>query len=282
MSYINFNGKLLPAGTAIVTADNRGLRYGDGLFETILYKRNKFILPDAHLERLWNGMQLMQFDLPKLFTKEFILKELQALVHKNSHTHARVRLEIIRGNGGLYDAENMQPHYIIQSRQLEEEAGMLNSNGLQVCIYKDAVKTCDTFSNLKHNNFLPYYMGALFAKTQRCNDAILLNQYGNICDSTIANVFIIKENIIYTPALSEGCVAGTRRQFLIKELPAAGFPVEETQLNTDFLLSADEIFLSNAIHPVKWIANIADASFSNQNILRINDMLRRTFPDIFC
>lgn len=282
MSYINFNGKLLPDDTALVTANNRGLRYGDGLFETLLFKKNQFILPGEHLDRLWNGLELMQFDLPKLFTKNFLLKELLSLVAKNKHSPARVRLQIIRGNGGLYDAENMQPGYIIQSWQLPEEVGQLNTNGLQVCIYKDGLKPCDAFSNLKHNNYLPYFMGALHAKKEKCNDAIILNQHGNICDSTIANIFIIKENVVYTPALSEGCVAGTRRQFLINELRTAGFKVEETSVSTAALLKADEIFLSNTIYPIKWVGRIGDHTFSNKRVLRINDLFRRTFPHIFC
>lgn len=282
MDHINFNGKLLPAGTAVIDADNRGLRFGDGLFETIKFKNNHFLLIEQHFDRLWKGLAIMQFELPELFSKEFLLSQLLQLVQKNKHTHARVRLTIIRGNGGLYDAADMHPRFIIQSWQLADDYGQLNSNGLQLCFYKDALKPCDAFSNCKHNNYLPYMMGALGAKTNKCNDALILNQYGRICDSTIANVFIIKDNVIKTPMLSEGCVAGTMRQFLLEHLPALGFEVKECELSPEEIVQADEIFLSNAMTPMKWVAALDGHTFSNSQVLIINEKMRQTFPGIFC
>lgn len=282
MDHISFNGKLLPAGTAVIDADNRGLRFGDGLFETIKFKNNQFQLAEQHLNRLWSGLELMQFKLPESFSKSFLLSQLLQLVQKNKHTHARVRLTITRGGGGLYDAVNMRPGFIIQSWQLADDYGQLNSNGLQLCFYKEAAKSCDAFSHLKHNNFLPYFMGALAAKKNKCNDALVLNQHGRICDSTIANIFIIKDKLIKTPPLSEGCVAGTMRQFLLANLPAAGFEVTESPLSPEDILQADEIFLSNAMTPVKWVAGIDGHTFGNKQVVTIYQKMQQTFPDIFC
>ena len=87
----------------------------------------------------------------------------------------------------------------------QPSASSLNSNG-RLCIYPDARKSCDRFANIKHNNYLPYVMGALYAREQHCNDALILNQYERICDSTIANLFLIRQQVLYDPALSEGCV----------------------------------------------------------------------------
>ena len=85
MNYINFNGTFLPEGSPIAGADNRGLRYGDGLFETMKYKNGGIVLSDEHLERLWNGLGRLQFDLPKLFTKDYLMNEVLQLVEKNNH-----------------------------------------------------------------------------------------------------------------------------------------------------------------------------------------------------
>lgn len=282
MDHINFNGKLSPANRAVINADNRGLRFGDGLFETIRYKNNSFQLAELHLNRLWAGMTAMQFELPELFTQEMLLSELLKLVQKNNHTYARVRLTVIRGNGGLYDAINMRPNFIIQSWQLDNDHGQLNNNGLQICFYKEAVKSCDVFSNLKHNNFLPYMMGALAAKKNKCNDALIFNQHGRICDSTIANVFIIKNDIIKTPPLTEGCVAGTMRHFLLEQLPKAGFEIQECPLSQEDIMAADEIFLCNAMTAIKWVAAIGDTTYENGQIKMIYEKIHQIFPDIFC
>ena len=282
MNYINFNGTLVTGDTPIVEAGNRGLRYGDGLFETIKYKNNEFQLLHAHLDRLWKGLNLLNFTLPKLLDKTYLEEELLKLVKKNKHTHARVRLTIIRSNGGLYDAVDMHPVFIIESWQLQEGFGKINSNGLQLCIYKNALKSCDSFSNIKHNNFLPYVMGALFAKKSKCNDAIILNQHGRICDTTIANIFIIKNDIIYTPALNEGCIKGTIRHLLLENLMKARFEIKETAISQTQLLEADEIFVSNAMTPIKWVAGIDGYSFSNTKTLDISHKMHQTFPGIFC
>ncbi|MBC7937823.1 MAG: aminotransferase class IV family protein [Rhizobacter sp.] len=282
MSYINFNGKLITADTAIAEAGNRGLRYGDGLFETIKFKHNQFQLLEPHLERLWKGLHLMKFDLPKLFTPDLIKNELLKLVQKNKQTHARVRLTIIRGNGGLYDATDLTPRFIIESWPLAADFGQLNSNGLQLGIYRHALKPCDDFCNLKHNNFLPYLMGALFAKEKKYNDAIILNQHSRICDTTIANIFIIKNGQVKTPALPEGCIAGTMRRFLLQQLPAMNISVTETAITATELLSCDEIFVTNAISPIKWVASVDDHTLSNEHTLKIYNQLCKTLPDIFC
>ncbi|RZL45610.1 MAG: hypothetical protein EOP00_17100 [Pedobacter sp.] len=282
MQYLNFNGKLIPAGTAIIDADNRGLRFGDGLFETIKYKNGELQLIDLHLDRLWQGLAALMFDIPRLFTKEYLTREIAKLIHKNRLTHARIRLLIIRGKGGLFDPENLHPVFVIQSWPLDDDFGKLNSNGLELCFYGDAIKSCDSFSHLKHNNFLPYLMGALFAKSNHCNDAIILNEHRRIADTTIANIFSIHEGAIYTPPLAEGCIAGTMRQFLLDHLPKKGFKIVETPLTKEFLLEADEVFLTNAMSPVKWVRAIGEKEFSRDTILDIHRSLSQTFPAIFC
>ncbi|MEO8770263.1 MAG: aminotransferase class IV [Ferruginibacter sp.] len=282
MIYFNYNGKTLLEATAITSPDNRGLRYGDGLFETIKYKNGQLILLDEHFARLWKGMQLMQFELSKIFTPDFLEQETLQLLKKNNHETARVRISVIRGNGGLYDIKNHAPNYIIQSWPLTENHAALNENGLQLCMYNDAKKSIDSFSNLKHNNFLPYLMGALYAKKQQCNDAIIFNNLDRIADTSIANIFLIKGETIYTPALEEGCVAGIMRKFIIQQLIIGGYIIEEAAIRKQVLLEADELFLTNSIYNVRWVAAIDNKKYSNLHTRKIFEYLCQTNPAIFC
>src|ERR1700743_2434155 len=104
MSYFNFNGKILPADTSTIGPENRGLRYGDGLFETIKMTNGKLLFEDDHFARLWKGLTILQFDLPKHFSPENLQEQIVALAKKNEHTtSARIRLNVFRGDGGLYD-----------------------------------------------------------------------------------------------------------------------------------------------------------------------------------
>jgi branched-chain amino acid aminotransferase len=264
MNYFNYNGKLQKEGATIIGADSRALRYGDGLFETMKIKNGKIELVDGHFARLWKGMQVLQFDVPKHFSPDKLEEQVIALAKKNVHeSAARVRLSIIRGDGGLYDAKNHTPNFIIQTWPLPEGNGEWNSNGLVAGIYSDVKKSCDILSNLKHNNYLPYVLAALKAKKEKWNDSILLNTAGNICDSTIANIFLVKDGIIFTPALSEGCVAGVMRQSLLQFLKVNDWQVNEKVITEADLFAADEIFFTNSMYNIRWVQSIADVNYAN-------------------
>ena len=281
MAFFNYNGKVFSEEEKIIGPANRGLRYGDGIFETIKFKNGNLILAEQHFERLWNGMEALKFSIPVHFTKEKLSIEINALVKKNKLEEARVRLTIIRSDGGIYDPKNDTPNYIIEAINLPEDNGTLNTNGLQICIYEDALKSIDRFSNLKTNNYLPYFMGAKFAKEQHCNDAVILNNKGNICDTTIANIFIIKDKTIYTPPLSEGCVAGVMRSWLFNNLKILNYKVEETEITKSFLIDADEVFLSNSIYNIRWVSALENTIYTNVEIQKINEWLLRKQPAVF-
>jgi len=274
MNYFNYNGKILKETSPVIGADNRGLRYGDGLFETMKMKNGKIVFEDEHFARLWKGLAILQFDIPKHFTTEVLQQQIASLAKKNGHEKsARVRLNIVRGDGGLYDIKNNAPNYIIQTWPISNSHNEWNSNGLVVGIYEAAKKSCDILSNLKHNNYLPYVLAALHAKRQQWNDAIVLNVSGRICDTTIANIFIIKHHIVYTPSLNEGCVAGIMRKMLIRQLIADNCSLVEKELSIEELLNADEAFLTNSLYNIKWVQRIGEVTYRNT-------MTQKIFADI--
>ncbi len=277
MAHFIFNGKFYTEATAVVGPGNRGLRYGDGLFETMKMQDGQLVLADGHFARLWKGMAVLGFDVPRLFTPEKLIEEISVLAAKNKHhKNARVRLQVFRGNGGLYDAINHIPDYIIETWELPGGNGSLNNNGLVLGIYTAAKKSCDVLSNLKHNNYLPYIMAALHAKKEKWNDALLLNSFERVCDSAIANVFIIKNNSIFTPSLSEGCVAGIMREHIIQELKTSAWRVNEAAITVDDVLNADEVFLTNSIYNIRWVQSIGSVVYKSKTVHQIYSLLAPT------
>lgn len=248
---------------AVLPAGSRGLRFGDGLFETIKTINGQPEFLDEHLARLWKGMQVLQFNIPKHFTPDRLQEEIEGLLKKNGHDKkTRIRLTVFRGDGGLYDEIDHRPNYLIQSWELAAETGSWNSNGLVLGIYTEVKKPYDILSNLKHNNFLPYVMAALCAKKEKWNDAIVLNTAGRLCDTTIANIFLIKNEVVYTPGLQEACVDGIMRRHIMNRLITAGFKVLESELGITDLEAADEVFLTNSIYNLRWVGSIGDKEYA--------------------
>jgi branched-chain amino acid aminotransferase len=270
MEYFNYNGKIYANGSAVIAENSRGLRFGDGLFETMRAIEGRVDLIDEHFARLWKGMKLLQFDLPKLFTPDLLEGQVLSLLKKNGHhKKARIRLTVFRGDGGLHDDIDHKPNYLIQTWALPADSGSWNTNGLILGIYADATKSMDILSNLKHNSFIPYVLASLHAKEQKWNDAVLLNSQGRICETTITNIFLIKDGTVHTPSLAEGCIAGIMRQHILRQLEKNNIPFTEGKITIEDLLDADEVFLSNSIYHIRWVQSIGDKTYDNAQTRKI-------------
>ena len=261
--FLILNGELYPSEKPLISADNRSFKYGDGFFETMKMIRGKIILQDLHFERLFSSLHTMQFDKPGFFTADYLSEQIQKLTSKNNHNDlARIRITVFRSNGGLYDV-NQQPNFIIQS-YAPQVFPSYNEQGLSIAIYEDARKATDAFSHIKSNNYLPYAMAAIWCKKMSLDDALLLNGHDNIAEATTSNIFVVKNGVIQTPALSEGCIAGVTRRYLLRCLQEENISYKETQITTDDVEQADELFLTNAGFYIQWIRQCGTANYTNQ------------------
>lgn len=263
MSYLVHNGKYFSCEEKIIQADSQSYRYGDGLFETMKIIKREILLQEYHFNRLFKGLQILKYNVPKLFTPVSLAEQIKMLAQKNDcEKSARVRLSVSRGRGGLYDGDN-KLDYIIECMPLTTQVNGLNENGLIIGLFEDARKSCDLFSNLKSANYLPYVMAAQYAKENKWNDCLVLNQYNRICDATIANIFWIKDGTIFTPPLSEGCVEGIMRRHLLLTTAGTENAVLEKICPVADLENADEIFLTNAMYGIRWVKQFRNKELTN-------------------
>jgi branched-chain amino acid aminotransferase len=268
MNYICVDGKLLPANQPVITIDNHGYRYGNGLFETIKVVNGQLCLAAFHFERFFEGLQTLQFHPPVHLDVSKLQEQILHLCKKNQCDQlARVRLSATSGHGGINDGDDTF-HYYIECWSAPKSVNQLNENGLIVGVYPDARKSCDRFAHLKSANFLPYLMAARYAKANQWNDALVLNQFDRVADASIANIFIVDGNTIATPALTEGCVAGVMRRWLLEHLHALGYPVAESNLSVEDLQQADELFLSNAMG-LRWVKQFNNKEYKNKKTTEI-------------
>jgi len=121
-------------------------------------------------------------------------------------------------------------------------SGFVKNTPISLCIFSDEQKTKGKISNIKSVNALVSVLGAIHAKENGFDNAILKNTDGNFIEATNSNLFIIKQGIIYTPPLTEGCLDGTMRKWVLEQVN-----VIEKLLSPLDIKEADEIFITNAI-----------------------------------
>ena len=264
-----YNNQFFRTGVPVISAQNRSFRYGEGLFETIRFRKDRIINLDLHFERLVEGMKVLGLQLPDFFSKSYFIDTVNELLLKNSISeNARIRLMIFAGDEALFHLANQPANFIIETFPLSSEME-LNKEGLTIDIFPGSRKSTDQFSNIKSNNYLTSVMAAKFALQNKVDDALILNSFGRICESSIANVFIIKGEKIITPPLSEGCVAGVMRRFLLEKLSLEQYKIEESTLTTEDILAADEVFLTNSIQLLKWVKQFRNKTYGNEKVKEI-------------
>jgi branched-chain amino acid aminotransferase len=261
MDFICFNGDFLPAEEALFTTSNRSFRYGDGVFETIKICKKKILLDQFHYDRLILGLKMLQID-HDLDTSGLSSYILELCKRNNCSESARVRL------AGYRNAEG-KAEFVIEALPLSNDVNKWNEKGLTIDLYPYARKNADAFSNLKTANFLPYVLAELFAKERGIDDAVVLNAFNNIADSSKANIFLVKKNEIFTPAMHQGCVSGVMRRFLLDELKKNGFRTHQQEVSEQQLFEADEVFLTNSIYDMRWVQKFRDKAYSFEQSLSI-------------
>jgi len=247
---INFNGKLVENEQTAIAPNNRGLAYGDSVFETIRVISGKIMFWEDHYFRLMASMRIMRMEIPSNFSPEFLEKEILDLIKENQldTLPARIKFTVFRKEGGFYRPDTLEVEYFIQSSELSDSFYLLNQTPYEVELFKDHYITSGLLSTIKSNNRAVNVLGSIYAKENDYDNCLLLNENKTIVEALNGNIFLVKDNKIKTPPLTEGALNGIiRKQLLsiIKTLPE--LEIEESPISPFELQKADELFITNVI-----------------------------------
>lgn len=264
-NYILFNDEFFNADQAVLTASNRGFKFGDGLFESMRMCNGKLMFAEQHADRLKAGMKALKMEGYALLDEYFLRQKTAELQKKNKlGANARFRLSIYRDGEGLYTPQINKTGYLLEAKSLETSAYELNQKGLIVDVYDEITKPLNKLSNYKTSNAMVYVMAGLFQKQNRLDEAMILNQQGFLCESTSSNVFVVYQNQIYTPALTEGCIAGVMRTIVLKLAKTHNFTLVEAQISPEILKEAEEVFVTNASSGIRWVMGYGRKRYFNE------------------
>jgi branched-chain amino acid aminotransferase len=274
VTYLNFNGSILPSDHPIFEAHNRGFRYGDGLFESMRFLKGKLKFPEMHIDRIQKGMKLLKFDNYSLIDTWFIREKTEELIRRNKFgADARIRLTIFRDSGGFYTPDSNKFAYLLELHKLDDSQYVLNKKGLIIDVYDEVPKPVNILSNSKTSNALIYVLAGIYKNQNALDEVLILNQNGFLCESVSSNVFVVYDRKLYTPALNEGCIAGVMRQVVMRLAKENDIELVEAQINPDILNEADEVFLTNAARGIQWVMGYNHKRYFNEVSRFLNEKL---------
>jgi len=254
---VYINGKLYPKEEAKVSVFDHGLLYGDGVFEGIrCYNGNIFKL-EEHIDRLYDSAEAisLQIQLGRDQLKDAILSTLKANNLKDSY----IRLVVTRGVGKLgLDPFNCEtPQLVIITDTIQLYPKELYEKGLDAIIVQTIRNHSKALNpTIKSMNYLNNILAKIECLRAGAAEGIMLNTDGYVAECTGDNIFIVKDNEIFTPPVSAGILIGITRNVVIELAKEANITVKEEQLTEDDLYNADECFLTGTAAEIIPVANI--------------------------
>lgn len=261
---INLNGKLLPENKTTISPNNRGLLYGDAVFETLRISAGKILFWEDHYLRLMASMRILRMEIPMEFTLEYLQEQ---ILHTASDTFPdapalRARLTVFRNEGGLYTPSNLTVSFLITVSELEAPFYLINNQDYEVELFKDHYLNSGLLSTIKSNNKVIHVLGGIYANENGFQNCLLLNEHKMIVEALNGNLFLVFGNTIKTPPVTDGCLRGIIRKQLLdmaKHLPDYTF-VEET-ISPFELQKADELFITNVIAGIQPVTKYRKKSY---------------------
>ena len=289
-SQIYIDGKFYAEGDAKVSVFDHGLLYGDGIFEGIRFYNGRVFRLEEHLERLWDSARSICLQIP--MSQRAMTEALLETIRQNDLREGYIRLLVTRGVGslGLNPEQCKKPSVIIITAQLALYSEAVYRNGLTVV-------TCATRRTnpsalnpaVKSLNYLNNVMARIEANLAGADEALMLNDAGNVAECTADNVFIVKRGQIFTPPTTAGALRGITRSIVFEIAAELGIKITETDITRHDVFIADECFLTGTaaeIIPVvkadgRLIRNGKPGSITTRTIARFREMTRETGTPVY-
>ena len=241
---ININGELFNEENAKISVFDRGFLYGDSVYEaTRTFNRRAFRL-SHHLDRLFWSAEKIEFS-PSMTKKEiedFVTQTINASPHEN----ISLRIILTRGNNsdlGLDPSLSSKDNLIIISKAIPPNPSWWLTKGLDVIFHK---KKSSQYGALpKTGNYQENISAYKHALTKGAHDALMINSKDHVTEGTTSNVWIIKDEIIYTPPLSDGVLDGITRQTLMAMAHGGKIVIHEKSLTKEDFFAASECFITS-------------------------------------
>ncbi|EGQ1278640.1 branched-chain-amino-acid transaminase [Staphylococcus pseudintermedius] len=269
-NWIFIDEKFYTRMNAKISVFDHGLLYGDGIYEGIrCYSGNVFQL-EEHIDRMMKSANSIRMKIK--YSKQELIKFVIQTLNKNKLKNAYIRIIITRGFGPLGPDPNAceNPSLIIITENLPNIHGdKAFKNGVSLAIVTTRRDSVDgTSHEIKSLNYLNSISALIEAKQQNADDAVMLDQFGFVSESTVSNIFIVENGVISTPQTSNGILKGITRRNVIEIAKELNIQVLERNITPYELINADEIFLTGTHAEVLIVKKINNIIIENNELSR--------------
>ncbi|MFV8829756.1 aminodeoxychorismate lyase [Alkalihalobacterium sp. APHAB7] len=269
--YIYVNGEIVTPEDAKISAFDHGFMYGLGVFETFrIYEGHPFLVDD-HFHRLHQSLN--QLSIAWNWTKEDVMMVLRELLEKNKLTNAYVRWNVSAGAGslGLQVDPYEKPSTIVYVKPLPEKMSVTKRG----VILKTKRNTPEGNERLKSHHYLNNIIGKREIGSDANVEGIFLTHDDYLAEGIVSNLFWLKNNVVYTPAVETGILNGVTRQFILTLLDELGYEYKEGFYKSNDLLEADEAFVTNSIQEIVSLEDVDGKT--NYNSALANELRKHYF-----
>lgn len=279
-SWTYLDGHLLPHQLARLPADNHAINFGTAAFEAFrLYPTpngSKILGLDFHLNRL--RVSMLSLGLSCIEPEE-ITQALWQTVHQNNLQQGYLRLLVYPGGNCLGLDPSLHPSAALILAWRTQNSGFLAPLTLGISHIRRP-SAGSTLSRAKISGFYATEAAAhRLAKSQGFDDALILNPDGTICEMTGANIFLVKDSILYTPILPQS-IDGVTRRLVIELASTLGIPVKEVPLPLGDLMVADEVFVTGTYHGIRSVSAVAGQVLSSKFPGSVTQRIQERFQNM--
>ncbi|MBA3582086.1 MAG: aminodeoxychorismate lyase [Gammaproteobacteria bacterium] len=243
--------------------NERGFAYGDGVFETIRVVNGKLPLWSLHWQRLQQSLIRLKIEA---LNEQAILDQINALTSKQGEY--KIKIIVTRSNNidpsKTYTPDNHAAQCYIGVAPLN--SSKIKNNTRKLVQLNTQLAKQPLLAGLKHLNRLEQVMASIELSTQSADEGIVCDTDNFIIECTRHNIFWVSDNCLYTPDLGFAGVAGVMRQWILEQASSLNISYRIARYPADALKTADEVFISNAIHGIVAVSSIDSRLYSQTAI----------------
>ena len=276
MAVIFCNGALWPAERLPLSANDRGLLLGDGVFETLRVYAGKPFALDRHLSLLTAGARALAIPLPDWDIEAAVAETLAG--NGLDSANASLRITLTRGPGprGLLPPSEPEPSLLVSAAPLDDTGTKVPARAIVASLRRNE---WSPLSRLKTLNYLENVLARQEAAAAGAEEALLQNIAGRLTGASAANLFLVKEGTLLTPPEVEGLRPGVTRGVVMALAADLGAAVRELPLTLEDLELADEAFLTNSLIEIRPLLTVAGKIVGNEKVGPVTRILQAAYED---